>query len=351
MRAGFPFLFGCNYPWTLLDGVGNYGRDVGATPEGLHTGLSTRRELVARVFVAMRSLGLRALRWFLFCDGRAGIRFDNRGIPTGFTEHVLADLDVAVELADRNGLLLIPVFFDYLWMFPRIEDRDERGVLVYSAPGHPEAMKSEVGRRALVDTIIRPVLDRYARSRSIFAWEFMNEPDWVVEGPDLDRKRISEPVAFENFCALVWETGEEVHARTQARYTLGTARARNVPRWGNAELGVDFLQVHAYEDFWRRGHDIPIGGRRVEDLGVSLPVVVGEYPINGGEAAGELRRGSAYGSVVPGFVDGLQEAGFAGALFWSFNNVDRCGLESLAMIDSALTTAAPRLRSSPPSLA
>ena len=95
----FSFLLGCNYPWTLLNGVSNYGRDVGVTPEGIHAGLSTRRDLVASDFAAIRALGLKVLRWFVFCDGRAGIRFDNRGMPAELTKHVFDDLDVAVELA------------------------------------------------------------------------------------------------------------------------------------------------------------------------------------------------------------------------------------------------------------
>ena len=325
----FPFLLGCNYPWTLLNGVSNYGRDVGATPDGIHTGLSTRRDLVAHDFASMRSLGLDVLRWFVFCDGRAGIRFDAHGMPAGLTEHAFADLDVAVDLAARNDLLLIPVLFDYLWMFNRIENRDDRGNLVYSAPGHGEVMKSAAGRRALMDRIILPVLDRYAASKSIFAWEFMNEPDWVVSGPDLDRMNVPDPIGFEEYCSLVREAGVEVHARTSARYTLGTARAQSLVRWSRANLGVDFLQVHAYEDFWKRGHDVSIRGKRPEDLGVDLPVVVGEYPVNG--------------EGMDGFVDEVERNGFAGALFWSFNNVDRCGVESVERIGSVLSAAAPRI--------
>jgi hypothetical protein len=327
----FSFLFGCNYPWTLLDGVSNYGRDVGVTPDGSHTGLSTRRDLVAGDFSAMRSLGLNVLRWFVFCDGRAGIRFDAHGFPAGLSEHVFDDLDVAVGIASLQGILLIPVLFDYLWMFDRIENRDDRGRLIYSAPGHAEVMKSEAGRAALLETVIRPVLERYAASKSIFAWEFMNEPDWVVSGPDLSRTHVASPISHEEYCGLVREVGAEVHARTSALYTLGTARAKGLSRWGQADPGVDFLQVHAYEDFWKHGHDMRIRGSRPQDLGVDLPVVVGEYPVRG--------------EGLDGFVDELESSGYAGALFWSFNNVDRCGVESAEKIGSVLTAAAPRVLS------
>jgi hypothetical protein len=178
-----------------------------------------------------------------------------------------------------------------------------------------------------MDRVVLPVLDRHAGSESIFAWEFMNEPDWVVPGPDLDRKNVPDPIGFEEYCALVREAGVEVHARTSARYTLGTARAQGLSRWSEADLGVDFLQVHAYEDFRKRGHDVPIRGKRPEDLRVDLPVVVGEYPVNG--------------EGMDGFVDEVERAGFAGALFWSFNDVDRCGLESVERIGSVLAAAAP----------
>ena len=72
-----------------------------------------------------------------------------------------------------------------------------------------------------------------------------------------------------------------------------------------------------------------IRGKRPEDLGVDLPVVVGEYPVNG--------------EGMDGFVDEVERNGFAGALFWSFNNVDRCGVESVERIGSVLSAAAPRI--------
>ena len=118
---------------------------------------------------------------------------------------------------------------------------------------------------------------------------------------------------------------------TSALYTLGTGRARSLSRWGQANLGVDFLQVHAYEDFWNRGHDVRIRGSRPQDQGVDLPVVVGEYPVRG--------------EGLDGFFDELESAGYAGALFWSFNNVDRCGVESAEKIGSVLAAAAPRVLS------
>lgn len=320
-------ILGANYPWTLVNGVHNYGRDFGAAPNGVHTGVSTRRDIVDADFAAMRDLGLTVVRWFAFCDGRAGIAFDERRMPRGLAPGVFEDFDAALELAGKHGLRLMPVLLDYLWMYDTIENRDPAGNRIYRAEGFAHVIKSAEGRELLLGRVFVPLFDRYARSAEIVAWDIMNEPDWVIAGLAPDPRTVTDPMAFDRFSAFVRAAADEVHERTDSLVTVGSARANHVAKWEEADCALDLLQVHAYEDFWKQGHDRPIRGRNPAELGARHPVIVGEFPVNG--------------EPMNRFVDAVIGAGFAGALFWSFNNVDRCGVDSLESLKEILADAAP----------
>ncbi len=77
------FLHGCNYPWSTDGHTIFYGLDFGANVWGSHLGVSTRRADVAADFAKMAALGFVVARWFVFCDGRAGILYDDGGLPVG----------------------------------------------------------------------------------------------------------------------------------------------------------------------------------------------------------------------------------------------------------------------------
>ena len=76
--ADTPFLIGANLP-VVED------REFGRNAWHPLGGLSRRADL-ARVADTLRSAaahGVKAVRWFILCDGRAGIRFDESGAPKG----------------------------------------------------------------------------------------------------------------------------------------------------------------------------------------------------------------------------------------------------------------------------
>src|SRR5687768_12509335 len=107
------FLHGCNYPWSTDGETIFYGLDFGANVWGSHLGVSTRRAAVARDFARMAALGFTVTRWFLFSDGRAGIVYDDRGLPLGFDPHFFVDLDAALEIARDTGIRINFVLLDH----------------------------------------------------------------------------------------------------------------------------------------------------------------------------------------------------------------------------------------------
>ena len=116
-RAIEHWAHGCNYPWSTDGQTVFYGLDFGANVWGSHLGVSTRRAAIDRDFDDMASLGLNVVRWFVFCDGRSGIVYDDRDLPAGLDPHLFADLDAALEIAAAHGIALDLVLLDHPWMF------------------------------------------------------------------------------------------------------------------------------------------------------------------------------------------------------------------------------------------
>ncbi len=115
-----PIVVGANLPWIT------YGCDFGANAWRPAGGVATTGipPSVRRALGDLRDRGGTLVRWFLFCDGRAGIRFDGDR-PVGLDDFVTADLDAALDLLDATGLRVIFVLLDFHWCLRR---RDINGV-------------------------------------------------------------------------------------------------------------------------------------------------------------------------------------------------------------------------------
>ena len=116
MTAG-SYWHGCNYPWSFDGTTAFYGLDFGANVWGSHLGVSTRQDAVARDFGEMARLGFTVTRWFLFCDGRGGSVYDDRGLPEGLDAQLFDDLDAALEIALATGVRVAFVLLAHRWMY------------------------------------------------------------------------------------------------------------------------------------------------------------------------------------------------------------------------------------------
>ncbi len=330
------FLHGCNYPWSTDGHTIYYGLDFGANVWGSHLGVSTRRDPVARDFDEMAGLGFTVVRWFVFCDGRAGIVYDDTGLPIGPDAHLFCDMDAALEIARDSGIRLVLVLLDHRWMFEGVRETiaDPVSGLVLQATlpeGRAHVLLTGAGHDALVERLVVPMLRRYgpAGARAdlcdrVAAWEFMNEPDWAIEEWERDLSRhVARPLPFETLAQLVARFSDAVHRHTTALTTLGGARARNLWAWDDEALGLDVLQVHLYPDARRPDRDDDLFGVPAEALGFGRAVILGEFPGNGPRqhppdaSPPELTLGDYLEFAVRG--------GYAGAWPWSFSGTDAYG--------------------------
>lgn len=303
------FVLGANLPW------GRYGCDFGANAwhpsGGLAAGLP---EGLADAFAGLKSARAGIVRWFLFCDGRAGIVFDGNGAPAGLDAFVFADIDAALDLAARFDVRVVFSLVDFLWC-----GRIARAGGV-QMKGRRRILARPSFRAALIDRVIAPVVERYASHDVIAAWEIINEPEWSTFGVGtLDPRCSVRRRAMRGFIA---DAASAIHAKAAQPVTVGSAHAS----WLNLVkgTGLDFYQVHWYD---RLDGRLPLT-TPVSELGLDRPVVLGELPT----------RGSAW--RVDDVIETARRMGYAGAWVWSLRANDDASDPERAV--TALRQAGPQ---------
>jgi hypothetical protein len=258
-------------------------------PSGGFAGVD--RDWLAERLLHARASGASAVRWFVFCDGRAGIRFDTTGQPLGLDEQVYRDFENALGLVAGAGLRLVPVLFDFLWCAKR------RLVSGVQLGGRTRLLVAHESRDALLDRVVTPLLHRFGRDPAILAWDVFNEPEWVTYGLGTRRpwRTLSRAAMRAWLSALV----DRVHALTQHLATVGSASAR----WLGfvRGLGLDIYQPHWYEHLERHA---PLA-RPLADLHLDRPAWLGEFPTRAGLWTADQ------------VCEAARRAGYAGAFAWS----------------------------------
>jgi hypothetical protein len=286
------FVLGVNLPWFA------YGGDFGCnawSPEGGMARPDRQRELDL-LFAHLAEAGAHVVRWFLLCDGRAGLCEDEDGCPDGLDERTLVDLAAAVSAAEAHGLALIPALLDFHWCHPR---RHVSGVQCGGRALH----LADRGRRArLLEHVLRPMLSRFGGRDGIVAWDVINEPEWVTfSWASWDPRRALLPDVM---CDYIAEAAALVHECSDQAATVGLATAASLPRVRG--LGLDLYQAHWYDKLEALA---PLA-TPVSAFGLDAPVILGEFPTRGsGRSPDEIAQLA-------------RAAGYRGALAWSLRADD-----------------------------
>lgn len=285
--APLPFLEGANLPWLC------YGGDFGANawnPAG-GLGKAGKHEELRRHFQELKGRGIHVLRWFLFCDGRAGIRFSRAGTPIGPDNCLFADIDAALETAATEGMKVIFVLLDFLWF--------DKASMVNGVQtgGRSNTVTGATKQRALRRRILAPLLERYGHSPAILAWDIVNEPEWATRG--CGGGIIGPSVSFLAMRRFIKRTARLVHRHTGHLATVGLGNAAGLPLVRGC--GLDFYQVHWY-DRWESV--APLSGP-VSELGLDRPLLLGEFPTRNSTRSPEA------------IVAASRDSGYCGAMAWS----------------------------------
>ncbi len=286
------FVVGANLPWQ------RYGGDFGASawsPDG-GVGEPARRLHLREVLAPLSGSGISMIRWFMLCDGRAGLLEDPGAGPLGLDPFVFRDVDAALEELDRAGLQAILVLFDFHWFKPaRVIDGVQTG-------GRSSFAIDPLKRSLLLESVVLPILERYGRHPAVAAWDVINEPEWATRPTRLVPwgSKAARPVMR----AFIGEVVDLIHRSTVHAATVGSASTRSLSLVQG--LGLDLYQAHWYDTLDRRA---PLE-RAVAGFGLECPLLLGEFPT----------RASARDPA--GILATARTSGYAGALSWSILSAD-----------------------------
>ncbi len=286
--APLPFLEGANLPWL------SYGGDFGANAWSMTGGMGKagKKEELRRHLLELKGRGAQVVRWFLFCDGRAGIRFSPAGTPVGPDDRLYADIDTALETIEVvGGMKVIFVLFDFLWF-----DKAAR-VNGVQTGGRSRVIKGAYKQQALRRRVIVPLLERYGRSPVILSWDIINEPEWATRG--WGGGIIGPSVSFPAMRRFIRRVARLVHLHTKHLATVGLGNTSGLPLVQGC--GLDFYQVHWYD----RWESIAPLERPVAELDLDRPLLLGEFPTKNSSRLPEA------------IVAASRSGGYCGALAWS----------------------------------
>jgi len=281
------FVAGANLPWV------SYGTDFGTNAWWPQGGLAHRSDLdrVREALAQLAAAGGRLVRWFVFCDGRAGIRFDGDNAPLGLDDRVFPDFERALALVEEAGLEAIFVLLDYTWC------RKKTTFNGVQMRGRQEVLRRRHLRERLFEHVFAPLFERFGREPAIRAWDLINEPEWVTF--TYGSWRPLRSVGRWELREYLASAARLVHELTSQQVTVGSAAGH----WLDLvrDCGLDFYQVHWYDRLDRQCHI----DRPVAELGVDRPVWLGEFPT----------RNSARRTYD--LLTLARRRGYAGALYWS----------------------------------
>jgi hypothetical protein len=256
-----------------------------------------------RDFQAVQEHASRAfsiVRIFVFCDGRASPRFGEDGRVVGLDELFYRDFDALVDAADRSRIRLMPTLLDFHWC---AQASTVSGVRF---GGHAEIIRNPALRQTFLDQALRPLVERYADRDCIFAWDVINEPEWVLDDVPGSLHEGFDLVTLQQMREFIAECTHYVHRFAPAQLaTLGSARRKHLALW--TRLGLDLYQFHWYDKFQP---EEPFPWQPYDELGLDKPCIVGEVPT------------FATRYTPAQFIMAAQRGGYSGLLLWSYRARD-----------------------------
>ena len=250
--------------------------------------------------------GVSALRWFALCDLRSGVRFDHHGLPEEVDSRLFADMEAALRVLDRHHLKVIFSLFDFHLCGRR---KIDKGVQM---GGRRSLVAEPDRRRALVERVVIPILERFGDAGPVLAWEVMNEPEWVTSG--YGRSILGLKVSRRDMRAFIRAVVSAIHEISARPATVGCASRR----WlGLVEdLDLDLHQVHWYDKI----DSLDALQHPVAEWANGVPALLGEFPTKGSLHAAAMLARAAH------------TAGFDGAFAWSALSADEAS--DGAVVDS-----------------
>lgn len=322
---------GVNYPWL------NYGWDFGPAPPSWR-GDQADPQWYGKIdehLQRFQTLGISVVRWFILADGLgygtgnnapypdAGAegewRFDPSPAAPEISQH-FEELLQRFENLNRvapQPIQLLPVFIDFHFCDPgttpvtKPDPADPQATVPdpdWVKGGRGDAITDANKRERFLVEVLDPLLRVSQRhSDVLYAWELINEPEWITSGWNPDGK-MNHPVDAASMHAFL----EEGKARIRAaglRPTIGFASIDTLRKTG---VTAEINQFHHYP-----------GGRKTLErhpFNPQYPGIVGEFASSTADIWPELKK---KGQRVLNRLRQAEAQGYPLAIPWSFLAVDR----------------------------
>lgn len=300
------FALGINYAWR------NFAADFGGISAWEQLGVSQDETGFDADLAEMKAAGASVVRWWLWPDFRGdGVLFDEADDPTGLSDVALADIEKALELADKNDVYLVLTPFS----FDNFRPTHETGGRVIR--GLSDIVRSAPRRAKLIENVVRPMAKAVAGSEHasrLLGWDVINEPEWAVspEGgnpsSDFTPNEELDDISLAEMKTFITETLAVLREETPAaQLSIGWAAAKW--SWAFSDLpNVDFHQPHIYgwvNQYW------PYTMSPAELGYTGKPTVMGELFLEEMPFTGN-GDDSTLSQILQAFYDG----GYAGAWPW-----------------------------------
>jgi hypothetical protein len=320
---------GINYPW--LD----YGWDFGDPPPGwagtdIAAWRAQKRQRIVTDLRRFAELGLFAVRWFVLCDGLSyGTGDDAPQLVNGqwrfhalprahsFHQQLGADFEFVLQTCAQLNLKLVPSLIDFHWCHQATAVSP--GVI---KGGRYDLVRNERASAEFFDHVLEPLLDVSMHyPEAIYAWELINEPEWVTETRSLFKlgTNANETVTQDEMLQFLAEGIGRINNRRLPgnqpafRSTVGFAHWDSLADWDSAGLGVTLHQFHYYAQDDRRIPRHHFSGE--------YPCFIGEFATTVHKCWPELRRADAT-QPIAARLRCVAEKGYPAAFLWSARATD-----------------------------
>lgn len=338
------FMFvGINYPWVAC------GHDFGDDPKAWG-GPEVERDFdqVARDFEAFRTLGLTVVRMWVLAGGVNLPEQDwstcaslegselclSRPLPK-VSARFVDDFCRLLEACRRAELKLMPSLLSFEFFQPAVRLKDDvvkrgRAGFVF---GQPDSLDH------FLEATLSPLLEASKDYRdALFAWEVINEPDWVVKsGPrQVDRAAYGYRPSPRNIAEADMNSllRRGVNTIVDHGFTATIGFKEAAPKWVGDPLWKTLKEGARDGHYLHQLHHYPtiLGDRRLSPHQTSpiKPCIVGEFPTAAGNGLSNVRwRDRALRDSERDDARYLQERlgwieqqGYPGALLWAARATD-----------------------------
>lgn len=224
---------GINYPWMV------YGKDFGKIPSMPRTPWLGG---IDRELQQFKGLGIVAVRWFLLCDGE----FFGTQLHAPLSQEFKADFMGLLEHFTKADLKLLPSLVDFHCFrppHPTYPQKQGRADLLRD-PSNAQLMTTFLHES--LDPLLE-ISEKY--KKTIYAWELINEPEWVTQmsPTDLGKPGEEKTVPLAKMKAFIQEGVGRINAH-HFLSTVGFGKYETLKNWNSPALGITLHQFHYYGD-------------------------------------------------------------------------------------------------------